>query len=95
MPDHETIRAFKAAHGEELRERYGAHAVGIGRRRVDGVKLDELALVLYVESRSDGRAREIPSHFTFHPDGGAPVEIPSTVVEQPRAREESPPPTGR
>lgn len=90
MADQETIRAFEALHGETLRERYGAHDLGVGSRRVDGVRVGELALVFYVESATSDAALSIPSSFDFRRDDGVTVEIPTTVVERAPAHEEEP-----
>jgi hypothetical protein len=90
MTDRQTILEFKKLRGEELRSRYGAHALGIGWRRIDGVKTDELALVFYVVSSSTEPASSIPQSFEYLSEGkSVPVQIPTNVIESVPAQEES------
>lgn len=88
-PEYTWLRQFKEAHGRDLIQRYGAHGIGIGWKREDGRKTDQLALVFYVDPTSPARqasAPPIPPAFTFTPPGAdAPVELPTQVVERPAA----------
>lgn len=89
MPDRQTILEFKNKKGEELRTQYGAHALGIGWKLIDGVKTDELALVFYVRSATVEPASTIPPYFEFErASDGTSVFIPTTVRETPQAQEE-------
>lgn len=84
------ILEFKAQRGEELRKRYGAHGIGIGRRTINGSKTNDLALVFYVESKSSEPATKIPDSFTFQPSGTHEmIRIMTQIVETPRATLES------
>ena len=49
------MRELVRARGAELRARYGAHSIGVGRKVVDGRRTDELAVIFYVEDA--GRLR--------------------------------------
>jgi hypothetical protein len=72
--------------------RHGAHAIGIGRKRVQGSKTGRLALIFYVErKRPPGQlgAEPIPGTISFTPEGSSePLEVPTDVVEAPQARSE-------
>jgi hypothetical protein len=89
-PEYAWLREFKATHGWDLMQRYGAHGLGIGWKRENGRKTDRLALVFYVDrkSPSDQAAAgpPIPPAFAFTPPGSdAPVQLPTDVVETPAA----------
>jgi hypothetical protein len=45
QPEYAWLRELKDTRGDELRRRYGAHAIGIGRKRVGGHPTDRLALI--------------------------------------------------
>lgn len=85
--EHAWLRELKDAQGAALRERYGAHALGIGRKRVGGRPTDRLALIFYVEKKRPPGGREggieaIPPTITFTPPGAAhPVELLTDVRE--------------
>jgi hypothetical protein len=84
-PEYAWLREFKKTHGRELLERYGAHSIGIGWKRVAGEKTDQLALIFYVERKSptDKLATEpVPPSITFVPsDSDKPVLLETDVVE--------------
>jgi hypothetical protein len=88
-PEYAWLREFKKAHGWDLMRRYGAHGLGIGWKRENGRKTNQLALVFYVDRNStEDRAAgpTIPPAFTFTPaDADAPVSLPTDVVETPAA----------
>lgn len=88
-PEYAWLREFKKAHGKELLQRYGAHSIGIGWKRVAGNKSDQLALIFYVErKRPVGRlaAEPIPPTITFTPSNlDEPVLLKTDVVEVPPA----------
>jgi hypothetical protein len=83
--DIELLRQFKRQHGEELRQRYGAHGIGIGRKRAAGKKIGTLALVFYVARKHDPEApgvEAIPPTLTWRPAGvGQAVTFETDVVE--------------
>jgi len=72
--------------------RHRAHAIGIGRKRVQGSKTGRLALIFYVErKRPPGQlgAEAIPETISFRPEGSSePLEVPTDVVEAPQSRSE-------
>jgi hypothetical protein len=71
------------ARGAELRERFGAHSIGIGRKHVGGKRTDSLALIFYVQHKGDARV-PIPITIAFTPSGhGSSVALPTDVVETP------------
>lgn len=88
-PEYAWLREFKATRGDELRRRYGAHGIGIGWKKVAGVKTDQLALIFYVERRppADKLAKEpVPATIEFTPaDSDQPVLLMTDVVETPPA----------
>jgi hypothetical protein len=88
-PEYAWLREFKEAKGWDLMQRYGAHGIGIGWKRDDGRKTNQLALVFYVDREKpsrQGHAPPIPPAFTFTPAGSeVPVELPTDVVETPAA----------
>lgn len=83
---------------EAFLDQYGAHAVGVGRRRAgtDGARY-ELCLVLYVEPGrkrlAPGNEGDIDKPITWtDPDTGQQVLIPTDVVEATVARMNAGPP---
>ena len=92
-PEYAWLREFKKAHGRELVHRYGAHAVGIGRKRTGGEKTDQIALIFYVARKGSGPAPErepIPETISFIPSGmSEPVQLVTDVVETPPAEFEA------
>lgn len=87
-PEYGWLREFKKAHGWDLMRRYGAHGLGIGWKRENGRKTNQLALIFYVDRNSEDQAAgaPIPPAFSFTPSGvDAPVSLPTDVVETPAA----------
>jgi hypothetical protein len=88
-PEYAWLRQFKDVHGRELMQRYGAHGLGVGWKRENGRKTDQLALIFYVDRRRvtlQAGAPPIPPTFTFMPEGSnESVELPTDVVETPAA----------
>ncbi len=84
------LREFKRAHGRELLHRYGAHAIGIGRKRVSGGRTGRLALIFYVERKrpsAELTTEPIPLSFVHTPSGSdEPVRLLTDVVESAPAR---------
>jgi len=84
-PEYAWLREFKTIHGNELRKIYGAHSIGIGWKRVDGKKTNQLALIFYVERKSHGEMEtieSIPSTITFKPSNlDENVQLKTDVVE--------------
>jgi hypothetical protein len=78
------LRALKDSRGEELRRRYGAHSLGIGRKQRGGERTGELALIFYVNRKAPGSesgVEMVPPILTFTPPGAnGPVEVPTDVV---------------
>jgi hypothetical protein len=69
--------------GAELRRRFGAHSIGIGRKRVAGRQTDQLALIVYVTRKGAG-PEAVPATIAFTPTGcDHPVELAIDVVETP------------
>jgi len=82
------IRELKQERGRELMERYGAHAIGVGRKTVGGERTDELALIFYVERKGETE-HPVPPILEHRPqEGGEAVAVPTDVVESPRAQPE-------
>jgi hypothetical protein len=77
------LRELVQTRGAELRRRFGAHSIGIGRKRAGGKVTDQLALIVYVERK--GSAKEpVPATIEFTPAGhDRPVELATDVVEAP------------
>ena len=89
-PEYAWLRAFKRQHGAELMRRHGAHAIGIGRKKVAGEKTDRLALVFYVARKGEREGDPVPPTFSFTPEGHEePVTLDSDVVEAPPAEFET------
>ena len=89
-PEYTWLRELKSDRGENLRRQYGAHAIGIGWKKVEGKKTDQLALTFYVERKRppDRLEREqIPPQIAFTPsDSGEPVLLLTDVVESAPAK---------
>lgn len=82
----ELLRELKRARGEELRQRHGAHALGIGRR-THGER-GTLALVFYVVP--GGEHEPVPDYVELVPEGSMePVRLPTHVVVTEQAASES------
>lgn len=80
------IKELKRRRGPELMRHYGAHAMGVGHKTVGGERTGDLALVFYVE-RKGSAEQPIPPTLELGGDGaGDPVEVPTDVVESPRAQ---------
>ena len=78
------MQELKRSLGDELRQRHGAHAIGIGRKRVAGNKTDELALIFYVEHKTSGdpSVEQVPGEIAFTPPGSAGTVTLKTDVVQ-------------
>lgn len=68
--------------------RFGVHAVGIGRKRVDGQATDRLALLFYADAKISPiqltRGRRVPASFrTFSAKQNREVELATDVIESP------------
>ena len=92
-PEYAWLQEFKKAHGRELVDRYGAHGVGIGWKRIGGEKTGQVALIFYVERKAPGElpeAEPIPEQIAFTPSGmSEPVLLVTDVVESPPAELET------
>lgn len=85
-PEYEQVRAYKKAHGWELMDRFGAHALGIGRWEEDGEETDEPALLVYVENRKHVGDR-VPDRVSFRPpEADEDVEVRTRIIESPQAQ---------
>ncbi|MGH9271511.1 MAG: hypothetical protein ACRDZ2_09570 [Ilumatobacteraceae bacterium] len=83
-PEYEWLRELVRARGDELRARHGAHSIGVGRKVVDGRRIDQLAVIFYVDDKGAG-GEPIPATISFTPAGQAgPVTLCTDVVETPR-----------
>ncbi len=84
-PEYGWLREFKSAHGEDLRRRCAAHAIGIGWKKVDGEKTDRLALIFYVQRKKpvgELACEPVPPTVTFMPvDSDDAVVLHTDVVE--------------
>lgn len=92
-PEYAWLRELKATKGEELRRRYGAHSVGIGRKRVAGRSTDDLALVFYVtrkRSAGPGDPDAIPLKIRFTPKGASEAVLLPTDVRAAEPAEAEP-----
>lgn len=89
-PEYAWLRELVATRGEDLRRRYGAHAVGIGRRRVGDRKKGRLALRVYLdpeESQRSPGAEPVPETIAFTPAGSDDaVHLPTDVILSSPAR---------
>ncbi len=84
-PEYEWLKELKRSRGRQLRRQYGAHSLGIGWKRVDGRKTDDLALVFYVERKGTG-PEPVPAVIAFTPPGSDDqVLLQTDVVESPPA----------
>ncbi len=78
------MQELKRSRGKELRQRHGAHAMGIGRKRAAGKRTDELALIFYVEHKTSGdpSVEPVPAEIAFTPRGSdEAVLLKTDVVE--------------
>jgi hypothetical protein len=84
-PEYAWLKEFKRASGRELLRRYGAHAIGIGHKRVGGHRTGQLALIFYVERKGPPGgtvAEPIPPSLTFTPSNSDhPVQLLTDIVE--------------
>jgi hypothetical protein len=84
-PEYAWLKELKATKGEELRQRYGAHAVGIGRKRVGGKPTEDLALIFYVSRKrpaGSGDPDAIPPVIRFTPKGAREAVLLPTDVRE-------------
>lgn len=89
------LKALKATRGDELRQRYGAHSVGIGRKYVGGRPTSGLALIFYVTRKREvgpGDADAIPPTIPFTPKGASEVVLLRTDVREAEPVEAEPGP---
>lgn len=84
-PEYAWLREFKKIHGWELMQEYNAHAIGIGRKKINGRRTEQLVLIFYVERKlpsEDITTDPIPTTFTFTPgNSDQPVILKTDVVE--------------
>ena len=84
-PEYAWLRELIATRGEELRRRYGAHAVGIGRKKLGQGQRGELALRVYVDPEGTRRVEgtePVPPTIAFTPSGSHDrVHLPTEVVQ--------------
>jgi hypothetical protein len=92
QPEYAWLRELKDTRGDELRRRYGAHAIGIGRKRVGGHPTDRLALIFYVSKKrpdDPNAADAIPPTIRFKPTGATmQVDLLTDVRETAPAQNE-------
>lgn len=82
-PEYAWLREYKKAHGRDLLERFGAHALGIGWKRVAGQRTDQLALIFYVvkkEALDEIDIDPIPASIAFTPSNSDKTVLLSTDV---------------
>ncbi|MCE0488210.1 S1 family peptidase [Ornithinimicrobium sediminis] len=81
------VREAKARFGKELLENPDVHGIGIGYRRRDGKRTDELAIVVHVQTKSAKDrvepSRLLPASVTYVDREGQDVKVPVDVVERP------------
>lgn len=91
-PEYQRMREYVLQHGSRLRKQYGAHGIGVGRKTVDGVKTDQLAIRFYVAQKrpaAECGAHAIPPALAYSPEGSDDsIELATDVVEAPPAEEE-------
>jgi hypothetical protein len=91
------LRDFKARNGFTLIRRHGAHAVGIGRKVVQGRRTDQLALRFYVDRKLTERTAgglAIPRELTvISPRTGRVTRLVTDIIETPRMHFEVDPET--
>lgn len=81
------VREAKARVGKRLLENPDVHGVGIGYRRRDGDKTDELVIVVHVQRKlaeeDVAPQRLVPSSYSYVDRVGEEVEVGVDVVERP------------
>jgi len=86
-PEYAWLREYKQAHARELLERFGAHALGIGWKRVAGQRTDQPALIFYVQEKKgldEIDTDPIPASIAFTPSNSdQTVLLLTDVVESP------------
>lgn len=97
-PHYALLRSHKArAVDRDQLERWGAHAVGIGRKTVGGRPTNSLALIIYVERKlASGRlgSKLLPRRIVVrHPTGNTRHHLFTDVVQLPRATRQGVDPT--
>jgi hypothetical protein len=82
-PEYAWMRDFVRSRGAELRQRFGAHSIGVGRKRIGGRRTDDLAVIFYVTAKAAG-VEPVPATISYTPPGhDQPVELLTDVVEAP------------
>lgn len=77
------LRELVRARGAQLRARYGAHGIGVGRKHAGGAATGRLAVVFYVARKGAG-PEPVPEVIEFVPEGEErPVALLTDVVETP------------
>ncbi|MGI9551195.1 MAG: hypothetical protein ACR2MT_08355 [Aurantibacter sp.] len=88
----EDIREFKTRMlSRENLEKWGAHAMGIGRKLVKGKPTNQFCLRIFVENKQPtekiGTNLEIPPYFIYQPEKSKrSVKIYTDVIQEPMAR---------
>lgn len=81
------VRAAKARYERELLENPDVHGIGIGYRRRDGRKTDEVAIVVHVQRKREAKdvspRNMVPDSVRFHDREGKERVVHVDVVEQP------------
>ncbi len=90
--DLQRARAAKARYGKELLANPDVHGVGVGYRRRDGEKTDEVAIVVHVQHKREKEKVDprnlLPETVRLRSRDGEDVEIRVDVVEKPIPVEE-------
>jgi len=73
------LRELKDTQGEALRRRYGAHGLGIGRKRVRGRPTDRLALIFYVSHKRSPTTGGAAAGDAAAGAASGPEAVPSTI----------------
>ena len=81
-PEYARLLELKRTRGRELMQRYGANALGIGWKRTDGERTDQLALLFYVEDKKSPRGERVPPSIRYTLEGSEEaVDVPTDVIE--------------
>ena len=84
-PEYAWLNEYKRLHGQKLQVQHGAHSLGIGWKKVNGKRTDELALRFYTQQKQPPDSltiKPIPSEISFTPQGAtSPVLLKTDVIE--------------
>jgi hypothetical protein len=74
------IKAYAEQFGDDLRARFSANAIGVGRASGTDGRPGDVALILYFDrDQLESMRTRVPDALTWEREGLPPIEIPTSV----------------